>query len=49
MSELMKEYANSDYGYEQMLNAAAALATCALKVICDADFRAAVRTEFERS
>ncbi|MBP5530829.1 MAG: M20 family metallopeptidase [Lentisphaeria bacterium] len=47
-SELMKEYANSDYGYEQMLNAAAALAACALKVLGDAEFRAEVRAEFER-
>ena len=46
-SELMKKYANSDYGYSSMLNAGAVLAMCALKVFEDKDFRAAVRAEFE--
>jgi len=47
-SELMKKYANSDYGYGAMLNAGAVLALCALKVFEDKEFRAAVRAEFEK-
>ena len=47
-SELMKKYANSDYGYRNMLNAGAVLAMCALKVLTDEKFRAAVRAEFEK-
>ena len=47
-SELMKKYANSDYGYGSMLNAGAVLAMCALKVFADPEFRAAVRAEFDK-
>ena len=47
-SELMKKYANSDYGYASMLNAGAVLAMCALRIFEDKDFRAAVRAEFEK-
>ena len=47
-SEVMKSYSNSDYGYESMLKAGAALAWCAVKVLADAEVRAAIRREFER-
>ncbi len=47
-SELMKKYANSDYGYNAMLNAGAVLAMCALRILEDPEFRAAVRAEFEK-
>ncbi len=47
-SELMKKYANSEYGYNNMLKAGAALAACALEVLSDADVRAEVRAEFEK-
>jgi amidohydrolase len=46
-SELMKKYANSEYGYKNMLKAGAVLALCALTVLDDPEFRAAVRAEFE--
>ena len=45
-SELMKTYANSRYGYENMLKAGAALACCALTVLADEGARAAIRREF---
>ena len=47
-SELLKKYANSDYGYNAMLNAGAVLAYCALEVISDPKLRAAIRAEFEK-
>ena len=47
-SEVMKSYSNSEYGYESMLKAGAALAWCAVNVLADAEVRAAVRREFER-
>ena len=47
-SELMKKYANSEYGYGNMLKAGAVLAFCALKVLTDPAFRAAFRAEFEK-
>jgi len=47
-SELMKSYANSEYGYNNMLKAGAALAMCALQVLADAEVRAAVRADFEK-
>ena len=47
-SELMKSYANSEYGYNNMLKAGAALAACALQVLADPGVRAAVRADFEK-
>ena len=46
-SELMKSYANGEYGYDSMLKAGAALAYCALNVLADEEVRAAVRREFD--
>jgi len=46
-SEAMKACANSDFGREQMLNAGACLAGCAVAVLTDPEFRAAVRASFE--
>ena len=48
-SELLKRYANSEYGYDNMLKAGAALAYCALAVLADEETRAAVRREFAGS
>jgi amidohydrolase len=47
-SELLKKYANSDYGYSAMLNAGAVLAYCALEVLSDPKLRAEIRAEFEK-
>jgi len=47
-SELLKKYANSDYGYGAMLNTGAVLAMCALEVMSDPALRAAIRAEFEK-
>ena len=46
-SELMKKYANTEYGYKNMLKTGAVLGLCALRVLADPEFRAAVRAEFE--
>ena len=47
-SEVLKGYANSEYGYDSMLKAGAALACCAVTVLTDDEARAAIRREFER-
>ena len=48
-SEIMKSYANSEYGYNNMLKAGAALAACALTILADAELRAAVRADFDKN
>ena len=47
-SELLKSYANSEYGYNSMLKTGAVLAYCALEVMGDPALRAAIRAEFEK-
>ena len=47
-SEALKACANSDFGRERMLDAGACLAGCALAVLTDPDFRAEVRSAFEK-
>ena len=46
-SEARKAHANTDYAYARMLDTGAILAYCALRVISDAELRAAIRREFE--
>ena len=46
-SEAKKAYSNTDYAYDRMLDTGAILAYCALRVLADADLRAAIRKEFE--
>ena len=46
-SEAKKANSNTDYAYARMIDAGAALAYCALKVMTDAELRAAIRREFE--
>ena len=48
-SEVKKALSNSDYAYDRMLDTGAVLARCALKILTDAELRAAVREEFERT
>ena len=46
-SEVKKANSNTDFAYDRMLDAGAILAYCALRVLTDADLRAAIRREFE--
>ena len=46
-SEAKKAHSNTDFAYDRMLDTGAILAYCALRVLTDADLRAAIRKEFE--
>ena len=47
-SELLKKYANSEYGYKAMLDTGAVLAACALKVLSEPETREAIRADFAK-
>lgn len=46
-SEAKKAHANTDFAYDRMIDTGAVLAYCALRVLTDAELRAAIRREFE--
>ena len=46
-SEAKKANSNTDYAYARMIDTGAILAYCALRVLADAELRAAIRREFE--
>lgn len=46
-SELFKSYANSDYGYARMIDAATVLAMCAVRVVTEPALRKEIRAAFD--